>query len=249
MVCDPFPMGRGDLMVAQWTFLEPLLPVGKKPGRPPKWTKRQLIDGIRWRTRAGVPWRDVPARYGGWQAVHGLVPWQRDGTWKRILADVQADADAKGLIDWDVPVDSSLARAHQHAAGARKRVAFRRGPGWCRNRAGPSRARTLALFGVKPTRTRLPRHPRPDGRRWMNEHGRSPAETTPTGPTPLPKRAPTCSYLRVRVTTKTTPRSRRPRRPDGHRGRFTLLRRQPARHLHTHPQRRSTTPCTRRCPG
>jgi len=40
--------------------LEPLLPRGKKPGRPPTWTSRQLIDGIRWRTRTGAPWRDVP---------------------------------------------------------------------------------------------------------------------------------------------------------------------------------------------
>ncbi|MGQ0841522.1 transposase [Actinokineospora sp.] len=41
-------------------MLEPLLPNGKKPARPPKWTERQLIGGIRWRTRAGAPWRDVP---------------------------------------------------------------------------------------------------------------------------------------------------------------------------------------------
>ena len=56
--------GRADLTDAQWAVLEPLLPKGKKPGRPPTWAKRQLIDGIRWRTRAGVPWRDVPERYG-----------------------------------------------------------------------------------------------------------------------------------------------------------------------------------------
>ncbi|WP_280352972.1 transposase, partial [Nocardia abscessus] len=36
------------------------------------WTKRQLINGIRWRTRAGCPWRDVPANYGSWSAIHGL---------------------------------------------------------------------------------------------------------------------------------------------------------------------------------
>jgi hypothetical protein len=50
--------GRADLTDAQWAVLEPLL-VGKKLGRPPTWTKRQLIDGIRWRVRAGTPWRDV----------------------------------------------------------------------------------------------------------------------------------------------------------------------------------------------
>ena len=52
--------GRADLTDAQWAVLEPLLPRGRKPGRPVKWTKRQLIDGIRWRVRAGAPWRDVP---------------------------------------------------------------------------------------------------------------------------------------------------------------------------------------------
>jgi hypothetical protein len=56
--------GRADLTDAQWAVLEPLLPRGKKPGRPPEWTKRQLIDGIRWRVRTGAPWRDVPERYG-----------------------------------------------------------------------------------------------------------------------------------------------------------------------------------------
>jgi transposase len=55
---------RGDPTNAQWAQLEPLMPVSKKPGRPPKWTKRQLSDGIRWRTRTGVPWRDMPERYG-----------------------------------------------------------------------------------------------------------------------------------------------------------------------------------------
>jgi transposase len=113
---------RADLTDAQWAVLEPLLPSGRKPGRPPKWTKRQLIDGIRWRVRAGAPWRDVPPAYGPWQTVYGLFRrWQRDGTWRQILTGLQARADAAGLITWDVSVDSTIARAHQHAAGARKR--------------------------------------------------------------------------------------------------------------------------------
>jgi transposase len=119
--------GRADLTDAQWAVLEPLLPKGKKPGRPPTWAKRQLIDGIRWRTRAGCPWRDVPERYGPWASVYGLFrSWQRDGTWARILTSLQARADAAGLITWDVSVDSTVVRAHQHAAGARKRGICRR---------------------------------------------------------------------------------------------------------------------------
>ncbi len=115
-------MGRGDLTNQQWARLEPLLPKASKPGRPPKWAKRQLIDGIRWRTRTGAPWRDVPARYGAWQTVYGLFRrWQRDGTWARILTGLLAGADARGLITWDVSVDSTITRAHQHAAGASKK--------------------------------------------------------------------------------------------------------------------------------
>jgi transposase len=112
---------RFDLTDAQWAALEPLLPKGKKPGRPPKWSKRQLIDGIRWRVRVGSPWRDVPACYGPWQTVYGLFRrWQRAGVWQQIVTGLQARADAAGLITWDVSVDSTIARAHQHAAGARR---------------------------------------------------------------------------------------------------------------------------------
>jgi transposase len=113
---------RHDLTDAQWTVLEPLLPAPKRSGRPSLFSKRQLIDGIRWRVRAGTPWRDVPVCYGSWSAVYGLFRrWQRDGTWARIVTALQALADAAGRITWDVSVDSTIARAHQHAAGARKR--------------------------------------------------------------------------------------------------------------------------------
>jgi transposase len=121
--------GRADLTDVQWAVLEPLLPKGVKPGRPPTWSKRQLIDGIRWRVRTSAPWRDVPPGYGPWQTVYGLFRrWQRAGVWRRILTALQARADAAGLITWDVSVDSTIARAHQHAAGARKRGICRRNP-------------------------------------------------------------------------------------------------------------------------
>ena len=118
--------GRADLSDAQWAALEPLLPRGTRLGRPPKWTRRQLIDAIRWRVRAGAPWRDLPPGYPPWPTVYGLFRrWQLDGTWARVLAGLQARADAAGLICWDVSVDSTVVRAHQHAAGARKRGACR----------------------------------------------------------------------------------------------------------------------------
>ncbi|WP_428963056.1 IS5 family transposase [Micromonospora fluostatini] len=113
---------RFDLTDVQWAVLEPLLPVPKRPGRPSSWTRRQLIDGIRWRIRVGSPWRDVPPHYGSWSAVYALFRrWQRNGSWQQVLTVLQALADEAGRITWDVSVDSTSARAHQHAAGARKR--------------------------------------------------------------------------------------------------------------------------------
>ena len=113
--------GRTDLTDVRWAPLEPHLPRGKKPGRPPERTKRQLIDGIRWRTRTGGPWRDLPSVYGPWQTVYGLFRGgQRNGTWQKIFTALQGRADAAGLITWDVPVDSTVTRAHQHAAEAHK---------------------------------------------------------------------------------------------------------------------------------
>lgn len=113
-------MGRGDLTDEQWAVLELWLPTGTKVGRPPVWPRRQLIDGIRFRVRTGVPWRDVPVEYGPWGRIYDLFRrWQRDGTWHRVLTRLQALADAQGAISWDLSVDSMVCRAHQHAAGAR----------------------------------------------------------------------------------------------------------------------------------
>ncbi|MEU5083318.1 MULTISPECIES: IS5 family transposase [Streptomyces] len=122
-------MARGDLTDAQWAVLEPLLPRGKRPGRPPMWARRQLIDGIRFRVRTGIPWRDLPAEYGPWGRAYDLFRrWQRDGTWFRIFTALQAQADAKQLITWDINVDSTVCRAHQHGAGARKKGELQKEP-------------------------------------------------------------------------------------------------------------------------
>jgi transposase len=118
---DTIPVAaRANMTEQQWAVLSPLLPVSEGCGRPRKWSVRQLIDGIRWRVRVGCPWRDIPPCYGPWQSVYGLFRrWQRDGTWAKVLTGLQAHADAAGSIVWDVSVDSTIMRAHQHAAGAR----------------------------------------------------------------------------------------------------------------------------------
>ncbi|CQR65309.1 Transposase [Streptomyces leeuwenhoekii] len=86
-----------------------------------------MVDGIRFRVRTGIPWRDLPAEYGPWGRVYDLFRrWQRNGTWRRIFTALQAPADAKKLITWDINVGGTVCRAHQHAAGAREKGSCRR---------------------------------------------------------------------------------------------------------------------------
>jgi transposase len=104
-----------------WQRIEPLLPSSHGVRGRPFRDHRQVVEGIVFRYRTGVPWRDLPDRFGPWQTV-----WKRhhrfatDGTWDRLLAAVQADAHADGEIDWNVSVDSTIARAHQHSATAKR---------------------------------------------------------------------------------------------------------------------------------
>ena len=75
-----------------------------------------LVNGARWRVRPGAPWRDLPCEYGPWQTVYGLFRrWQRQGVWARLLTLPQARADGAGLATWEVNIDSTICRAHQHA--------------------------------------------------------------------------------------------------------------------------------------
>ncbi|WP_136193451.1 IS5 family transposase [Actinomyces procaprae] len=112
---------RHDLTDAQWGLVEPLLPAPPVRGRPRVYPLRDMINAVRWRTRVGAPWRDVPARYGPWWRAYALYrAWQTDGVWERIESALVAQADAAGKIGWRVSVDSTTCRAHVHAAGARK---------------------------------------------------------------------------------------------------------------------------------
>lgn len=108
-------------------MLESLLPAAGVIRR--SGNRRRLINGVRWRVRTGVPWRDLPREYGPWQTVYGLFRrWQREGVWARILTLLQARSDAAGLITWEVNVDSTVCRAHQHSAGARRDGAAQKEP-------------------------------------------------------------------------------------------------------------------------
>lgn len=113
-------VGRGELTDAAWEQIEPVLPANGRRGRP--WTDhRRVINGILWKLRTGAPWRDLPERYGPWQTCHSrFVRWQQDGTWDRLLSHVQTKSDAVGEVVWEVSIDSTVIRAHQHASGARR---------------------------------------------------------------------------------------------------------------------------------
>lgn len=69
----------------------------------------------------GVQWWVLLERFGPWENVYKRHRrWSADGTWAMLLSTVQTAEVAEGRIDWDVSVDSTMVRAHQHAAGAQK---------------------------------------------------------------------------------------------------------------------------------
>lgn len=75
-----------------------------------------------WKLCTGAPWRDLPERYGPWKTAHErLRRWTMDDTWQKIFDEAIVKDDAVGEVEWIISVDSSVIRAHQHAAGPRKK--------------------------------------------------------------------------------------------------------------------------------
>ena len=115
-------MNKGELTDEQWARLEPLLPPQKpKTGRINK-PHRKVINGILWILRTGAPWDELPRRYGKTKTVSSrYYRWRKAGIWDRIFAELQTQAEQDGELDWTLHfVDSTIVRAHQHAAGAKK---------------------------------------------------------------------------------------------------------------------------------
>jgi transposase len=120
-VVDEDRLKRHDLSDGEWARLGPLLPGHPRQGH--RWNDHRLvIDRIFFRTRAGCPWRDLPERSGNWKTVYNRHRrWCGDGTWEKILDQLRADCDETQGKAWTVAADATVVRAHQHAAGARRR--------------------------------------------------------------------------------------------------------------------------------
>jgi transposase len=77
--------------------------------------ERKFVSAVMWLTRTGVPWRDLPRRYGNWKSVFNRFNnWSKRGIWERIFKEVQLEPDGAGSI-----LDASVVRAHQDAAGGK----------------------------------------------------------------------------------------------------------------------------------
>ena len=106
---------RYELSDEEWERIQDLLP-GKAsdPGVTAK-DNRLFLNAVAWIARSGAPWRDLPERYGNWNSVYKrFSDWSNKGTWVKIFEALQ-DPD----FDW-LMLDSTIVRAHQHAAGQKK---------------------------------------------------------------------------------------------------------------------------------
>jgi transposase len=120
---------RHDLTDEEWERLVALVPSHPRQGH--RWNDhRTVINGILFRTRAGCCWRDLPAGFGPWKTVYNRHRrWSLDGTWAKILGQLRAGCDEAEGKGWAVSADSTVVRAHQHAAGARRTLPAERAAG------------------------------------------------------------------------------------------------------------------------
>ena len=106
---------RHELTDEQWMRIEPLLP-GRKgvPGRSGE-DNRRFVNAVIWIAKTGAPWRDLPERFGKWNSVfQRFNRWCKRGVWRRVNEALKDDLDAEHIL-----LDSTIVRAHQHAAGAK----------------------------------------------------------------------------------------------------------------------------------
>ena len=107
-------MVRVQLSERAWATVSAFLASARGAGRPAK-DDRNFIEAVLWWRRTGVPWRDLPEEFGPWKTVFNRFDrWSKTGKWERLFAALQTDRDD----EWH-SIDSTINRAHQHAAGGK----------------------------------------------------------------------------------------------------------------------------------
>lgn len=106
----------------QWERIEPLLPGRAGSVGVTAKNNRLFVDAVLYRYRAGIPWRDLPERFGDFRVVHlRHSRWSKGGVWQRLFEALAQDADNEYAS-----IDSTIVRAHQHSAGAAKKGAAKK---------------------------------------------------------------------------------------------------------------------------
>lgn len=107
-------MRRHELTSKEWRAIKRLL-LRAGPGRPPKVSDRRFLNAVLWKVRTGVPWRDLPPRFGKWKTIYSRFRrWAVAERFKALFEALQIDVDD----NWN-SIDGSYVRAHQHAAGGK----------------------------------------------------------------------------------------------------------------------------------
>jgi transposase len=102
----------------QWNRIKDLLPGRQETVGVTAKDNRLFIDAVLYRYRAGIPWRDLPERFGDFRVIHTRHSrWAKTGVWKRIFEDLAKDSDTEYAM-----IDSTIVRAHQHSAGDQKKT-------------------------------------------------------------------------------------------------------------------------------
>lgn len=107
-------MHRHALTDEQWKRLRKVWPAQRSGPRSER-GDRLFVDAVLFRARTGLPWRDLPSRFGPWKTIYNRFwNWARKGHWATVFRELQVEVDDVGSI-----VDGSVIRAHQDAAGGR----------------------------------------------------------------------------------------------------------------------------------
>lgn len=106
---------RYGLRDEQWEKIKDLLPGRADTVGVTAKDNRLFVEAVIYRYRAGIPWRDLPERFGDWKNIHRRHRrWSEGGVWQRVFEHLAGDADNEYAM-----IDATIVRAHQHAAGAK----------------------------------------------------------------------------------------------------------------------------------